>query len=134
MGATCPGCAAYGCACSARATGTARRSESGSQARRWDWIKTRYLQDGFCDACAAQAAYGHQLGFSQVAPVCDRCRGKVPTYREAGERAHHWAGSVLRSAAERPGQSETPGSPVLSTAQAATPLSEVRAATADGAA
>jgi hypothetical protein len=61
-------------------------------ARLWERVKSAYVADGFCHGCAAQAAYGHQLGFSQIEPPCGACQGIRPTYEWAGERAHRWAG------------------------------------------
>jgi hypothetical protein len=87
----CPGCAALTCSCSPRATKAATTPETLDQARLWESVKQSYLSDGFCVACAVQAAYGHQLGFSQVAPACADCRGIAPTYRWAGPRARAWA-------------------------------------------
>src|SRR5690606_10003832 len=66
-------------------------AETLEQARTWDRVKTAYLRDGFCDPCAAQAAWGHQNGFTRVRPICGLCVGTIPTYRHAGERARTWA-------------------------------------------
>lgn len=54
--------------------------ETISQARTWDRVKTLYLRDGLCHACAAQAAWGHQLGFGYVVnrPWGDSARIKAP--------------------------------------------------------
>ena len=97
----CPGCAALNCSCSLRATRAATTPETVDQARLWESVKQSYLADGFCAACAVQAAYGHQLGFSQVAPACTDCRGIAPTYRWAGPRARAWA---QETALERGGE------------------------------
>lgn len=43
------------------------------QARRWDEVKADYLRQGLCGPCAAQAAYGHQLGWHRISPPCDVC-------------------------------------------------------------
>jgi hypothetical protein len=40
--------------------------ESLSQARAWDRCRAKYAAAGLCDACAAQAAWGHQIGFGYV--------------------------------------------------------------------
>jgi hypothetical protein len=92
---TCRGCAATSCGCAQRSSATSRRPETLSQARTWEYARGFYLADGFCDRCAVQAAYGHQVGFSQVASVCPECHGKRPTYRNAGEHAQRWAGVTL---------------------------------------
>ena len=49
------------------------RPETRSQAHTWDRVKTHYEKAGLCGACAAQAAYGHQLGFHKINPPCDHC-------------------------------------------------------------
>jgi hypothetical protein len=88
----CPGCAASACPCARTPTASSRRSETLRQARDWELVKGAYLDDGFCYPCSVQAAYGHQLGFSQIAPVCSGCRGTRPTYRWVGKQALTWAG------------------------------------------
>lgn len=67
------------------------KPETLSQARSWDHVRDTYERDGFCAPCASQAAWGHQLGFTQVSQVCDKCAGTEPTYRSAGARARAWA-------------------------------------------
>lgn len=47
------------------------------QARRWDEMATRYRRAGLHDVCAAQLAWGHQLGASKVRPACERCATKA---------------------------------------------------------
>lgn len=71
---------------------TSLRAETLTEARTWERVKNQYVFDGFCCRCSVQAAYGHQTGFTEVSAVCDNCRGKCPTYRWAGARAHRWAG------------------------------------------
>lgn len=39
------------------------KPETPSQAGSWTTRKNKYLELGLCEACAAQAAYGHQSGF-----------------------------------------------------------------------
>lgn len=48
-------------------------SETLSQAREWDKTKMHYVRLGLDHRCAAQAAYGHQLGFTQVKDPCSAC-------------------------------------------------------------
>lgn len=69
-----------------------RRStpETLSQAQSWDRNASRYRALGFCDPCASQAGWGHQLGFANVRPVGDCCRGRSVDL-ERGERAARWA-------------------------------------------
>lgn len=97
----CSGCAATSCPCARSSTASSRRPETLRQARDWQKTKDHYLLDGFCDTCSVQAAFGHQIGFSQVAHVCTGCRGKRPTYRWAGEQAHRWSG-VTAARSPRP--------------------------------
>lgn len=66
-----------------------RGPETQRQARRWTVTRTHYLLTGLCEACAAQAAWGHQLGFKSSArrnwperdrhikPPCDCCLAAV---------------------------------------------------------
>jgi hypothetical protein len=53
------------------------RTETFSQAQRFDTNRNTFAKLGFCDTCAAQAAYGRQLGWNQVAPPCARCIASV---------------------------------------------------------
>ena len=54
--------------------------ETREAARGWGNRKTNYLNAGLCHACAAQAAYGHQLGFSHVRPPCGACQPLVDAF------------------------------------------------------
>lgn len=49
------------------------KPETVRQARTFDTYANRYQSVGLCDYCAAQAAFGHQHGFSVVEPVGDCC-------------------------------------------------------------
>lgn len=49
-------------------------------ARRWDETRDRYAAAGLCDRCAAQAAYGHADGFSEVHPPCGGCAELVTAF------------------------------------------------------
>jgi hypothetical protein len=60
------------------------------QAQKWDKNKSLYLRAGFCEVCAAQATWGHQLGFSHVKPPCASCTGRVVP-GQSGVRAAKWA-------------------------------------------
>jgi hypothetical protein len=68
------------------------RPETLAQARHWDEKVSRYRRAGFCDRCAAQAAWGHQIGFSNTQPVGDCCAGR-PLPERAGDRAARWVGN-----------------------------------------
>ena len=60
--------------------GTSReRPETLGQARHWENVKNKYLQVGLCPVCAAQAAWGHQNGFTSIHPPCDNCQEIVET-------------------------------------------------------
>lgn len=64
--------------------------ETRSQARTHDRYARAYLDAGLCSGCAYQAAYGHQLGFANVRPLCGRCvavAAKFPTAKANGWRA-----------------------------------------------
>lgn len=65
--------------------------ETASEAAEYDKRVSRYRRAGFCDACAGQAAWGGQLGFSNVRPPCPTCTGLTPP-AGTGVRAAAWAG------------------------------------------
>ena len=50
------------------------------QARSFDTHKRHYQGLGLCGRCAAQAAWGHKLGFSRIDPPCDDCQPLVDTF------------------------------------------------------
>lgn len=72
------------------------KSETLSQASKWDFNNRRWLAAGFCVRCAAQAAWGQQLGFSQVAAPCVKCVGKSAP-DGTGIRARSWARSRVQN-------------------------------------
>ncbi len=49
------------------------RPETIDQARRWDAQRSRAIAFGLCDRCAAQYAWGLQIGFAHSHPPCDHC-------------------------------------------------------------
>ncbi|GIG37933.1 hypothetical protein Cpa01nite_33140 [Cellulomonas pakistanensis] len=52
--------------------------ETIEQARTWERVKNHALAFGICHACAAQLAWGHQLGFAETTrPPCDSCLAVV---------------------------------------------------------
>ena len=63
---------------SQRAKPKSERPETLAQAKTWETVKGRYLAAGLCHRCAAQAAWGHQIGFSRLehAP-CQTCAAVV---------------------------------------------------------
>lgn len=54
-------------------------AETYRQARSFDTNKRHYEALGLCGRCAAQAAWGHQLGFSRIKPPCGGCWPLVDT-------------------------------------------------------
>lgn len=98
---SCQGCACTTCPCTRRSTATSRHPETLRQARTFEEVRARYVGDGFCAACSVQAAFGHQMGFSQVTAACVECQEKRPTYRFAAEDAHRWAGTTLNPSTRR---------------------------------
>lgn len=60
--------------------------ESLSQARAHHRLTNRYEQAGLCRTCAAQAAYGHQLGFTKVNAPCDWCLPVVQAFPKPAAR------------------------------------------------
>lgn len=56
------------------------RPETLQQARTWERTKGRYLAAGLCHACAAQAAWGHQCGFTGIKPPCAACTPLVAAF------------------------------------------------------
>lgn len=75
-------------------------NETPRQARTFSTMKGHYLTLGLCSPCAAQAAFGHQLGFSRSNPPCDSCSSTIGTFpvREPGP----WRSSSPRRGAQAP--------------------------------
>jgi hypothetical protein len=72
--------------------------ESNRQARTYDATKLHYQRLGLCRFCAAQASWGHQLGFSRVKPPCDECQPFVDTFPTA--KPGRWRSDSPRRGAE----------------------------------
>lgn len=78
------------------------KPETPGQARAWQKNKKRYLQAGLCHTCAAQAAWGHQVGFSfrssrewpeqdrKIKPPCPECATIVANFPEAAAEGSQW--------------------------------------------
>lgn len=69
------------------------KPETPRQAATWENVKNRYAEAGLCNACAGQAAYGHQMGFARVQPPCETDAGKtLPTglIIKHGDRGQRW--------------------------------------------
>lgn len=74
----------------------ADRPETLSQVKSWDRNKLHYSLAGFCDTCAAQAAWGHQIGFSRVRRPCRVCSSRELPDLHAGEaRPLRWLAGLL---------------------------------------
>jgi hypothetical protein len=80
--------------------------ETMRQAKTWQVHNNRYVDLGLCYACAAQAGYGHQLGFSRINPPCEVCAPIVATFPFAAVapwrmtlEPRHAAAKVKREAA-----------------------------------
>jgi hypothetical protein len=50
------------------------KPETIRQARTWETVKGHYLEEGLCEKDAAQAAWGHQNGFTQIKDPCEECQ------------------------------------------------------------
>lgn len=72
--------------------------ESLRQARTFDATKRHYMQLGLCGRCAAQAAWGHQLGFSESKPPCHGCQSIVDTFPV--DKPGKWRSNSPRRGAE----------------------------------
>lgn len=59
---------------------TLTEPESVRQAQRHESVTNSYRLAGLCVRCAAQAAYGHQHGFSTVRRPCTACRSVVERF------------------------------------------------------
>lgn len=81
---------------------TPRRAEDTAetvrQARTFDTTKAHYERLGLCRTCAAQAAWGQQLGFSRVNPPCHDCQSLVDTFPIA--KPGRWRSSSPRYRAQ----------------------------------
>jgi hypothetical protein len=75
-----------------------KRVETLRQARTFDSNKEHYVSLGLCNPCAAQAAFGHQLGFSRSKPPCQACRPVVALF--SVKEANHWRSQSPRHGAK----------------------------------
>lgn len=83
-----------------KSSGPSDAPETIRQAWTFDTMKRRYLRLGLCSACAAQAAWGHQLGFSRSNPPCADCQAAVDGF--PSKRPNGWHASSPRHGAEFP--------------------------------
>lgn len=56
------------------------KPETLDEALHWTRRNNRYLRLGLCYRCAAQAAWGHALGFARIKPPCGGCAPIVATF------------------------------------------------------
>jgi hypothetical protein len=70
--------------------------ETPAQARVWDRKCRRYKVAGLCDACAAQAAWGHALGFQNINDPCAECQPLVNALPDAGPRGSKWRKCLIK--------------------------------------
>lgn len=85
------------------------RPESLREARTWEIVKGKYAALGLCGRCAAQAAWGHQIGFGRLEhQPCAACAPVVATLPVA-TASPAWRrraqGAAVLSATETPGAS-----------------------------
>jgi hypothetical protein len=66
------------------------RPETIAEVLSWQRLKTSYLMLGLCHACAAQAAYGHQLGFTLINAPCSGCLPLVRSLPRPGPAGSPW--------------------------------------------
>jgi hypothetical protein len=85
----------------------ADRNESVAEAKEWQRSLYRYEQAGLCPMCAAQAAFGHSIGFSHSHPPCPTCAPIVAAFPRKAfgvwrmmTRADHTAAKAKRAADE----------------------------------
>lgn len=65
------------------------KAEVLAEAERWDALSQAYRNAGLCAVCAAQAAYGSQLGFENVQRPCYRCKPRVAQFAGA-QQPRNW--------------------------------------------
>ncbi|MPV50276.1 hypothetical protein GCG21_09725 [Pseudactinotalea sp. HY160] len=97
------------------------RPETMREARTWEVVKNRALDYGLCHACAAQLAYGHQLGFTSTThEPCGECLWIVATLpvaksngwrTVAGEAASREAWNAVEGDSLPVSAQEVPGAP-----------------------
>ncbi len=75
-----------------------KKVETFWQAGTFDSTKRHYVRLGLCYPCAAQAAWGHQLGFSEIHQPCHECQSLVDTFPRV--RPGRWRSYSPRSGAE----------------------------------
>lgn len=74
------------------------RDETLRQATTFEAMRRRYIRLGLCSRCAAQAAFGHQLGFSRSKPPCHECLPIVNKFPTA--KPNQWRSNSPRRGAK----------------------------------
>lgn len=74
------------------------RPETLREAIEWDTTKGHYFKLGLCHACAARAAYGHQLGFTLAKPPCGLCAPLVAAFPVAAPNGWRKVPRAMRRA------------------------------------
>ena len=72
------------------------------QAQVWQRMKSLYLRLRLCEVCAAQAAWGHQNGFSTIHPPCEDCQpivNKLPIWKPGPWKAIKNRGAAAEATA-----------------------------------
>jgi hypothetical protein len=66
------------------------------QVRVWDRKKKRYLIAGLCERCAAQAAWGHAIGFGKIEKPCSVCQPLVNEFPDEGPKGSPWRKVLIK--------------------------------------
>jgi len=73
-----------------------RDPETLTQAKVWSRKHRRYLAAGLCETCAAQAAWGHAVGFQKIHDPCKECAPIVALFDTPGPRGSKWRKCLIR--------------------------------------
>lgn len=76
--------------------GRKREPETLTQAKVYDRKVRRYRNAGLCETCAAQAAWGHAIGFQKIHDPCKRCAPIVALFDTPGPRGSKWRKCLIR--------------------------------------
>ena len=105
----------------------ADRPETMREATAWTVFKNHYVALGLCHVCAAQAAYGHQIGFTRINQPCPDCADVVAGFPDGA--ANGWRSQsyekARKGAYERRPERKAYTSAPWPTAVAHTPRREV---------
>lgn len=70
--------------------------ETIGQARVWTRKMRRYQIAGLCDVCAAQAAWGHAVGFGKINDPCPVCQPIVNALPNPGPKGSKWRKCLVK--------------------------------------